>query len=97
MIIINKIKITKSERVILVFVILLGVFTLGSLLIIKDKCLFVKNYDPIDIQFKNRENVAVLNANCGNVIIQEYSFFYTNIFFLTDIYHKITIEISISN
>ena len=72
MIRINKIKITKSERVILVFVILLGVFTLGSLLIIKDKCLFVKNYDPIDIQFKNRENVAVLNANCGNVIIELY-------------------------
>ena len=69
---INKIKITRSERIILVFVILLGVFTLGSLLIIKNKCLFVKNYDPDNIQFNNRENIAVLNTNCGNVIIELY-------------------------
>ena len=69
---INKIKITKSERIILVFIIFLGVFTLGSLLIIKNKCLFVKNYDPDDIQFNNRENIAVLNTNCGNVIIETY-------------------------
>ena len=69
---IKKIKITKSERIILVFIILLGVFTLGSLLIIKNKCLFVKNYDPDGIQFNNRENIAVLNTNCGNVIIELY-------------------------
>jgi len=69
---INKIKITKSERIILVFIIFLGVFTLGSFLIIKNKCLFVKNYDPDDILFNNRENIAVLNANCGNVIIELY-------------------------
>ena len=72
MININKIKITKSERIILVFIILLGVFTLGSLLIIKNKCLFIKNYDPDDIQFEKRENIAVLNAKCGNVIIELY-------------------------
>ena len=72
MISINKIKITKSERIILVFIILLGVFTLGSLLIIKNKCLFIKNYDPDDIQFEKRENIAVLNAKCGNVIIELY-------------------------
>jgi len=69
---INKIKITKSERIILVFIIFLGVFTLVSLLIIKNKCLFVKHYDPDDIQFNNRENIAVLNTNCGNVIIETY-------------------------
>jgi cyclophilin family peptidyl-prolyl cis-trans isomerase len=69
---INKIKITKSERILLIFIVLLGVFTLGALLIIKNKCLFVKNYDPGDIQFHNRENIAVLNANCGNVIIELY-------------------------
>ena len=69
---INKIKITKSERIILVFIIFLGVFTLGSFLIIKNKCLFVKNYNPDDIQFNNKENIAVLNTNCGNVIIETY-------------------------
>ena len=69
---INKIKITKSERIILVFIMFLGVFTLGSLLIIKNKCLFVKSYDPDGIQFNNKENIAVLNTNCGNVIIETY-------------------------
>ena len=72
MININKIKITKSERIILVFILLLGVFTLGPLIIIKNKCLFVKNYDANNILFKHRENIAVLNANCGNVIIELY-------------------------
>jgi len=72
MISINKIKITKSEKITLVFIILLGVFTLGSLLIIKNKCLFIKNYDPDDIQFEKRENIAVLNVKCGNVIIELY-------------------------
>ena len=72
MISIDKIKITKSERIILIFVILLGVFALGALLIIKNKCLFVKNYDPDDILFNNRGNIAVLNTNCGNVIIELY-------------------------
>ena len=69
---INKIKITKSERIILIFIILLGVFTLGSFLIIKNKCLFVKNYNPDDIQFNYRDNIIILNANCGNVIIELY-------------------------
>ena len=62
----------KSEKILLLFIILLGVFTLVSLLIIKNKCLFVKNYNPDDIQFNNRENIAILNANCGNVIIELY-------------------------
>ena len=69
---INKIKITKSERIILIFIVLLGVFTLGALLIIKNKCLFVKNYDPDKILFNNRENIVVLKAKCGNVIIELY-------------------------
>jgi cyclophilin family peptidyl-prolyl cis-trans isomerase len=69
---INKIKISKSERIILVFITLLGVFTLGPLLILKNKCLFVKNYDPDKILFNNRENIVVLNAKCGNVIIELY-------------------------
>ena len=69
---INKIKITKSERIIFVFIILLGTFTLGSLLIIKNKCLFIKNHKPNNIEFNNRENIAILNAECGNVIIELY-------------------------
>ena len=69
---IKKIKISMSERIILIFVVILGVFTLTSLIIIKDKCLFVKKYNPDGIQFNNPQNIAVLNTNCGNVIIELY-------------------------
>ena len=67
---INKIKISKSEKVILYFLIILGVFTLTTLIILKNKCLFVKNYNPNNIKFDNPENIVILNVSCGNVIIK---------------------------
>ena len=69
---IKKIKISKSERIILIFIITLGIFSLTSFIVIKDKCFFVKNYNPSDIQFDNPQNIVVLNADCGNVIIELY-------------------------
>ena len=69
---IKKIKISMSERIILIFVIVLGIFSLTSFIVIKDKCLFVKSYNPNDIQFDKPQNIAVLNADCGNVIIELY-------------------------
>ena len=69
---IKKIKASKSEKVILIFLILLGIITFGAYLIIKNKCLFVKNFDPKNISFKNPNNIAILNAPCGNVIIEFY-------------------------
>jgi len=66
------IKISKSEKIILIFIILLGVLSLTSLIILKNKCLFVKNFDPNEIQFNKPKNIVVLNANCGNVIIELY-------------------------
>ena len=42
------------------------------ILYIKNKCLFVKNHDPKNINFKNPKNIAILNAPCGNVIIELY-------------------------
>ena len=61
-----------SEKILLTFLILLAIFTLTSYIVIKNKCLFVKNYNPNDIQFSNPENIAILNAPCGNVIIELY-------------------------
>ena len=61
-----------SEKILLTFLILLAIFTLTSYIVIKNKCLFIKNYNPKDIQFSNPENIAILNAPCGNVIIQLY-------------------------
>jgi len=69
---ITKIKISKSEKIILIFLIILGVFTFTSLIILKNKCLFVKNYNPNDIKFNNPENIVILNVECGNVIIELY-------------------------
>ena len=51
---------------------ILAIFSLTSYIVIKNRCLFVKNYNPNDIQFSNPENIAILNAPCGNVIIELY-------------------------
>ena len=69
---IKKIKASKSEKFILIFLILLGIATFGTYFVIKNKCLFVKNVDPKDINFKKPKNIAVLNVPCGNVIIELY-------------------------
>ena len=69
---IKKIKASRSEKIIFVFIILLATFSFGSFLLIKDKCLFVKSYDPKKIKFDNPKNIAILNVPCGNVIIELY-------------------------
>ena len=69
---IQKIKPTKSEKIIFIFIIILALFSFGSFFLIKDKCLFVKDYDPKKIKFDKPKNIAVLNVPCGNVIIELY-------------------------
>ncbi|MDA9041986.1 peptidylprolyl isomerase [Candidatus Pelagibacter sp.] len=69
---IKKIKASKSEKFIFVFLILLGITTFCTYYIVKNKCLFVKNIDPKNIIFKKPNNIAILNAPCGNVIIELY-------------------------
>jgi cyclophilin family peptidyl-prolyl cis-trans isomerase len=70
--VIKKIKATVFEKIILIFLILLGVATFGAYFVILNKCLFIKNYNPKNINFKNPNNIAVLKAPCGNVIIELY-------------------------
>ena len=69
---IEKIKATRSEKIILIFLLSLAIFSFGSFFLIKNKCLFVKNYDPTKITFEKPSNIAVLNVPCGNVIIELY-------------------------
>ena len=69
---IEKIKASTSEKIIFIFILILGLFSLTSFLLLKDRCLFVKNYDPKKIEFKNPSNIAILNVGCGNVIIELY-------------------------
>jgi cyclophilin family peptidyl-prolyl cis-trans isomerase len=69
---IKKIKASLHEKLIFIFLILLGVFALSFIVVIKNKCLFVKNFDPQKINFEKPKNIVVLNAECGNVIIELY-------------------------
>jgi len=69
---IKKIKASTSEKILLVFLIILAFFSLSSFIIIKNKCIFVKNYNPDEIKFSTPKNIAVLNVPCGNVIIELY-------------------------
>ena len=69
---IEEIKASKSEKILFIFLILFGLFSITSFFMIKNKCLFVKNYDPSELTFENPQNIAILNVECGNVIIELY-------------------------
>ena len=69
---IEKVKQTTSEKLLLTLFIILGIIALYIFVILPQKCLFIKNYDPQEISFDNPENIAVLNVNCGNIIIKLY-------------------------
>ena len=69
---IKKIKASKSEKIIFFFLISLAVFSLSSFFLIKNKWLFVKDYNPEKLSFDKPNNIAILNVECGNVIIELY-------------------------
>jgi cyclophilin family peptidyl-prolyl cis-trans isomerase len=69
---IKKIKASTSEKIIFLFLTLLAIIAFSTFFIIKNQCLFIKNYNPKNIDFKNPNNIAILNAPCGNVIIELY-------------------------
>jgi len=67
---IKKIKTSFSEKILFIFLISLGIFSFSFFFIIKNKCLFVENVDPKKIHFINRQNIVIMNVECGNVIIE---------------------------
>ena len=69
---IKKVKASLHEKLIFIFLILLAIFALSFAIVIKNKCLFVKNFDPQKIKYSKPNNIVVLNAECGNVIIELY-------------------------
>ena len=69
---IKKVKASFHEKLIFIFLIVLGIFALGFTVVIKNKCLFVKNFNPQKINFEKPKNIVVLNVECGNVIIELY-------------------------
>ena len=66
----KKIKQTKSEKLLLIFLILLAIFSLISFTLIKNKCLFVEKVSLTKLNFDNPENIVILNVPCGNVVIE---------------------------
>ena len=67
---IKKIKATIFEKFLFFFLIILTLSTFSFFFIIKNKCLFIKNYDPNKLVFDNPKDIAILNVPCGNVIIK---------------------------
>ena len=66
----KKIKQSKSEKLLLIFLILLAIFSLISFTLIKNKCLFVEKVNLTKLEFNNPENIVILNISCGSVVIE---------------------------
>ena len=69
---IKKIKASIFEKIIFFFLIILVIFSISFTVIVKNKCLFIKNIDPKNISFDKPKNIAIMNVDCGNVIIELY-------------------------
>ena len=69
---IEKVKQTTSEKLLLTLFIILGIIAIYIFFILPQKCLFIKDYNPKELTFKNPKNIVVLNVDCGNVIIELY-------------------------
>ena len=69
---IKTIKASKSEKILFIFLIILAVSAFSSFFLLKNKCLFIDNNDLKKLNFKNPDNIAVINLECGNVIIELY-------------------------
>ncbi len=66
----KKIKQTKSEKLLLIFLILLAIFSLIFFTLIKNKCLFVEKVNLTKLNFDKPENIVILNVPCGDVVIE---------------------------
>ena len=69
---IKKVKASLSEKILFIFLISLGIFAFSSFFLLKNKCLFVDEVNLKNINFTNPENIAVMNIECGNVVIELY-------------------------
>ena len=68
----EEIKQSKSEKFLIVLFIIILLIISYIFLILPNKCLFVKNYDPANLSFTKPKNISILNVGCGNVIIELY-------------------------
>jgi cyclophilin family peptidyl-prolyl cis-trans isomerase len=69
---IKAIKASKSEKILFIFLIGLFIFAFTSFFLLKNKCLFVEKNNLNKLKFNKPNNIAVMNVECGNVIIELY-------------------------
>jgi len=69
---IKKIKASKSEKILFLFLISISIFSIISFFLLKNKCLFVEKNNLSKLKFNKPNNIAVMNVECGNVIIELY-------------------------
>ena len=69
---IKTIKASKSEKILFIFLISLSIFAFTSFFLLKNKCLFVEKNNLSKLKFNKPNNIAVMNVECGNVIIELY-------------------------
>ena len=69
---IKSIKASKSEKILFIFLISLAIFVFTSFFLLKNKCLFVEKNNLSKIKLNKSNNIAVMNLECGNVIIELY-------------------------
>ena len=67
---IKKIKASRSEKILLSFLILLGIFSFGFFYSIKNKCLFVDDVNLENQNFIDKENIILMEVECGLVVIR---------------------------
>ena len=69
---IKTIKASRSEKVLFIFLISLSIFVFTSFFLLKNKCLFVEKNNLNKLKLNESNNIAVMNLECGNVIIELY-------------------------
>ena len=69
---IKSIKASKSEKILFIFLISLAIFVFTSFFLLKNKCLFVEKNNLSKLKLHKSNNFAVMNLECGNVIIELY-------------------------
>ena len=69
---IKKIQVSKSEKILFIFLICLSLFAFTCFFLLKNKCLSIEKVNLNNLNFDNPNNIVVMNLECGNVLIELY-------------------------
>ena len=69
---IKKINASKSEKILLFFLVSLAIFSFSFFFLIKNKCFFIDSINLEKENFEKRENIVLMEVECGLVVIELY-------------------------